>query len=345
MKLFAPLLLSFGLAAATLSGVEEASPAYTAERSLAGTIRIWGPVNMSALARTWAEGFRRVQPGVTVEINLMGSDTAIPGLYSGRADIAFLGRENNITDDNGFFRPMQYKPERFELTTGSLDVPGKSSALVVFVHRDNPLSRLTLAQLDAIFGHERRRGAPKRIRTWGDLGLTGEWAARPINLYGYDAETGTGQFFLNAVLGGSRKMNWENLREFKDLRRPDGSIHSAAEQSLDVLREDRFGLAVSSLRFASPEEKAVALAAGQDGPYFQATRETLVARQYPLARATYVFINRPPGNALEPKVREFLRYIFSREGQADVAVEGDYLPLNQGTLATQRQRLQSTATQ
>jgi ABC-type phosphate transport system substrate-binding protein len=161
MKLFAPLLLSFGLAAATLSGVEEASPAYTAERSLAGTIRIWGPVNMSALARTWAEGFRRVQPGVTVEINLMGSDTAIPGLYSGRADIAFLGRENNITDDNGFFRPMQYKPERFELTTGSLDVPGKSSALVVFVHRDNPLSRLTLAQLDAIFGHERRRRAPE----------------------------------------------------------------------------------------------------------------------------------------------------------------------------------------
>jgi phosphate transport system substrate-binding protein len=333
------ILLSFGLTAATALGAEEA-PAYAAERSLAGTIRIWGPASMSALARNWAEGFRRGQPGVKVEINLMGSDTAIPGLYSGQADIAFLGRENNITDDNGFFRPMQYKPERFELTTGSLDVPGKTSALVVFVHRDNPLARLTLAQLDAIFGHERRRGAAGNIRTWGDLGLTGEWAGRPVNLYGYDAETGTGQYFLKAVLGDSRKMNWENLREFKDLRRPDGSVYPAAEQSLDALRLDRFGLAVSCLRFASPEVKAVALAAGPDGPYFQATRETLIARQYPLARTTYAFINRPPGNALEPKVREFLRYIFSREGQADLVGEGGYLPLNHDTLAAQRQRLQ-----
>lgn len=328
-------LLTTGIPAAQ----ENVPPAYEAARSLAGTIHVWGPANMAALARNWAEGFQRVQPGVKVEFTLLGSDTAIPGLYSGRADIAFLGRENNITDDNGFFRPMQYKPVRFELTTGSLDVPGKTNALVVFVHRDNPLARLTLAQLDALFGHERLRGAPKNIRTWGDLGLTGEWADRPVNLYGYDAETGTGQFFLKAVLGGSRKMNWDNFREFKDLKRPDGSACTSAEQSLDALRQDRYGLAVSSLRYATAETKPVALAAGAAGPYFQATRDTLISRQYPLARTTYAFVNRPPGNALDPKVREFLRYIFSREGQADVVREGGYLPLNDETLAAQRQQL------
>lgn len=333
-------LLGCLLTTGTSVAQENTPPAYEASRSLAGTIHVWGPANMSALARNWAEGFRRVQPGVKVEFTLLGSDTAIPGLYSGRADIAFLGRENNITDDNGFFRPMQYKPVRFELTTGSLDVPGKTNALVVFVHRDNPLARLTLAQLDAVFGHERLRGAPKNIRTWGDLGLTGEWADRPVNLYGYDAETGTGQFFLKAVLGGSRKMNWENFREFKDLKRPDGSVYTSAEQSLDALRQDRYGLAVSCGRYATPEVKAVALAAGPDGPFYAATQETLVARQYPLTRVTYAFINRPPGNALEPRVREFLRYIFSQEGQADIGREGGYLPLNNDTLAAQRQLLQ-----
>lgn len=344
MKLHPQPFLLLGWLGGTLAfghlPAAESAPAFEAARSLAGTIRIWGPANMAALARHWAEGFQRVQPGVKVELNLLGSDTAIPGLYSGRADLAFLGRENNLTDDNGFFRPMQYKPERFELTTGSLDMPGKTNALVVFVHRDNPLAQLTLAQLDAIFGHERRRGAPRNIRTWGDLGLAGEWADRPVNLYGYDAETGTGQFFLKAVLGGSRKMNWENLREFKNLRRPDGSISTAAEQSLDALRPDRFGLAVSSVRFTSPELKAVALAADEAGPYFHATKEALIARQYPLARVTYAFINRPPGSAIDPKVREFLRYIFSREGQADIVREGGYLPLNDDTLAAQRQRLQ-----
>ncbi len=339
MKLPCRLLWPISLLAAVMSAAGEVPP-YEATRSLAGTIRIWGPANMTALARHWAAGFQRVQPGVTVELNLLGSDTAIPGLYSGQADIAFLGRENNITDDNGFFRPMQYKPERFELTTGSLDVPGKTSALVVFVHKDNPLAQLTLAQLDAIFGHEHLRGAPRNLRTWGDLGLTGEWTNKPIRLYGYDVETGTGQFFTKAVLAGSRKLNWENLREFKDERRADGSVYPGAEQSLDALRQDRYGLAVSSLRYATPETKAVALSFVAAGPYYQATRETLIDRQYPLARITYAFINRVPGNALDPKVREFLRYVFSREGQADVAREGGYLPLNVDTLAAQRQRLQ-----
>jgi phosphate transport system substrate-binding protein len=337
--LLRPTLLSVLLLALAPSRAEEAGTAYEAARSLAGTLRVWGPASMSAITKYWAEGFQRLQPGVKVEFQLLGSDTAIPGLYSGAADIALLGRENNITDDNGFSRPMGYPPVRFELTTGSLDVPGKTPALVVFVHRDNPLNQLTLAQLDAIFGHEHRRGLPN-IRTWGELGLTGEWAAQPIRLYGYDLRTGTGLYFLKAVLGNSRKLNWDGLREFKDIRRPDGSVYRAGQQSIDALRRDRYGMAVSCLCFADPEVRDLALAAEAGGPFVRATRDNLVSRRYPLTRTTYAFVDQPPGNGMDPRAREFLRYIYSREGQADIGREGEYLPLKGDVLQAQRRLLE-----
>src|SRR5207248_7716413 len=100
------------------------------------------------------------------------------------------------------------------------------------------------AELDAIAGCERRRGHVP-IRTWGDVGLGGEWAAQPIRIHTYDADTGTGRFFQHAVLGDSRKMNWERITEYKDRPRHDGSVYRAAEQILDALRGDRFGIAVA----------------------------------------------------------------------------------------------------
>jgi phosphate transport system substrate-binding protein len=318
---------------------QESIPPYASARSVAGSLHIWGPAPMSAISGYWSEGFQQVQPGVRVEIKLLGSDTAIPGLYSGQADLALLGRENNITDDNGFLRPMQYPPTRFELMTGSLDVPGKSPALVVFVHRDNPLRQLTLAQLDAVFGHEYRRGLDN-IRNWGDLGLTGEWEKQPIRLFGYGVESGTGQFFTRVVLGNSRKLNWENLQEFMDSRHAGGTIYRAAEQALDALRQERYGMAVSCLCFSTRGVQDLALAVDENKPYVRASRETLQSRQYPLTRTAYVFIDLPPGNPIAPRTKEFLRYIFSREGQADLAREGDYLPLPDKTLAAQRELLE-----
>ena len=153
-------------------------------------------------------------------------------------------------------------------------------------------------------------------------------------------ETGTGQFFLKTVLGGSHQLNWDHLREFKDQVRVDGSVDRAARQSVEALQADRHGLAVGCLGFATPEVKTVALAAEQGGPAYEATRETLMARQYPLTRMTYAFVNQPPGHALEPRVREFLRYVFSREGQADIDRGGGYLPLNGATVLAQRATLE-----
>ena len=222
--------------------------------------------------------------------------------------------------------------------TGSLDVPGKSHALAIFVHKDNPISRMTMAQLAATFGCEHRRGL-ENIRTWGQLGLTGEWKDKPIHLYAYDADTGTGQFFLNKVLAGTWKMNWEHLTEFRDIKNSDGSIHESGRQILDALRKDRFGLAVSCTRYATPAVRPIALAMQEGGPYYLATKKNLIARRYPLTRLTYAFVNRPPGEPIDPKIKEFLRYIFSSQGQEDVLLDGGYLPLSEQSISEQRKKL------
>lgn len=323
--------------ASVLCRAQAVSP-YQASQPITGTIRIWGDDNMSGVASAWEKGFQKFHPQVNFETRLMGTATAMPGIYTGVADLALIGRETNTTDNDGFLHVLQYRPLRFELMTGSLDEPGKAYALAIFVRKDNPLSKLTLTQLDAVFGCEHRRGRDN-IRTWGQLGLAGEWKNKLINLYSYDAETGTGLFFLHAVLADSRKMNWENLKEFKDIRMLSGSTYESGQQIIDALRKDRFGLAVSSVRYANPQVKAISLAARDDGPYFIATMENLISRKYPLTRITYAFVNQQPDKQIDPKVREFLRYIFSLEGQEDIARDHGYLPLSQEAIREQLMKL------
>lgn len=293
---------------------------------------------MSTVIRSWEEGFRKNHPEINFETRLIGTAAAMPALYTGFADLAVMGRESNTTDDNGFLHVLYYAPLRLDLMKGSLDVPGKSPALAIFVHEDNPISKMTTAQLAAIFGCEHRPGS-ENIRTWGQLGLTGEWKDKPIHLYAYDAETGTGQFFLHKVVVGSRKMNWEYLTEFRDIKNSDGSIRESGQQILEALRKDRLGLAVSCTCYATPAVKPIALAMEERGPYYLATRENLIAQKYPLIRLTYAFINRPPGKPTDPKVKEFLRHVFSREGREDVLREGGYLPLSEEAAAEQVRKL------
>jgi phosphate transport system substrate-binding protein len=215
------------------------------------------------------------------------------------------------------------------VANGSVGAPGKSHALAVLFHRDNPLERLTLAQLDAAFGCEHRRGGAS-ARTWGDLGAGGAWAAQPIHLYAYDAESGNGAFFRQVALRGSRKWNWAALTEFTG---PDADRRIVA-----ALARDRFGIAVASPAAATPEVKVVGLAEAAAGPAGTPTRASLIGRTYPLGRVVAAYFNRAPGRPLDPKVAEFLRYVLSREGQEDVAREGDYLPLSP---ATGREQLRS----
>ncbi|HEV2271064.1 MAG TPA: substrate-binding domain-containing protein [Steroidobacteraceae bacterium] len=291
-----------------------------------GVLRVWGPPAMAAVVARWASGFHRLHPGLTVAPRLVGSDTAIPGLYSGRADIALLGRRDDGTDDNGFSRPKGYRFTSFKLMNGSLATPGQSPALAVLVSRDNPLSRLTVGEVRRIASCSCGPDAATAL-TWGELGAKGDWASRPVHLYLMNIDSGTGAYFLRAVMGGSAALDWQRVREFDDTRGVDGSMQTAAAFAAAALRRDPDGIAVSNARYAGAGLKLLAIAARSPGPFVLPSRESIVAGRYPLARGAYAFIDRAPGKAMDPRVQQFLQYVLSPAGQADVRRAGGYLPL------------------
>ncbi|MGH8171209.1 MAG: substrate-binding domain-containing protein, partial [Steroidobacteraceae bacterium] len=291
-----------------------------------GVLRIWGPPAMTAVVERWAAGFHRVHPDVTIEPRLMGSDTAIPGLYSGRADIALLGRRDDETDDNGFSRPKGYRFTRFELMNGSLGTEGQSPALAVLVSSGNPVSRLTVGELRRIAGCSCGPNAADPL-TWGDLGAAGPWASRRVHLYLMDIDSGTGEYFLRAVMAGNAALDWRRVREFHDVHSADGSRQTAAALAAAALRQDPDGIAVSNVRYARAGLKLVAIAARSNGPFILPTRNSIISGTYPLTRGAYAFIDRTPGEPINPMVDQFLQYVLSPAGQAEVGRVGGYLPL------------------
>lgn len=317
-------------------------PAYRPHQTVAGKLRLWGhgsPTNdfMGKLVRSWEEGFSKFHPEVQFENRMYGTASAMGSLYTGVGDLAIMGREIWPYEVTTFEKVFHYPPLGVDITTGSLDIRNMDFALNVFVHKDNPLTKLTMTQVDAVFGNEHRRG-PGNIRTWGELGLSGEWREKPIHVYGFPVHRGFAVFFEDTALLGSHKWNCD-MKEFADVRQPDGSLLDGGKQILDALAQDRYGIAYSNLRYKNAQVKPLALAAADGGPYYEATRESLIERKYPLTRFITTFVNRAPGRPLDPKVKEFLRYILSREGQQAIVSDGNYLPLSEEAVRTQLGKL------
>ncbi len=297
-----------------------------------GVIRIWGHGGRhgdfaGGLVRRWNEAFQRTHPEVRFEVALSGDSAAMGGLYTGAADIALMGREIWPTEIEGFDQGAGGKPLEISVMTGSPDRPNHSTALGIFVHKDNPLARLTLAQVDAVFGADHRRSVGN-MRTWGDLGLTGEWAGHAIDLYGFGIAQDHAQYFERAVMGGSQKWNC-GLREFGN----DGP------RILEALANDPWGMALGSLADAHPLVKALALSAGA-GEFIEPTRDNIAQRRYPLARPVSMVIRRPAGTQVGAALRQYLEFILSREGQRIVAEDGGYLPLPEEMAREERRKLQ-----
>ena len=301
-----------------------------------GVIRVWGNETMTGVMRRWAEGFARHHPGTRIETRMIGGDVAIGALATGKADIALLGREAAPQEVKAFEWIYRYRPTAIEVLNGSLDQPGCSPALAVLVHRSNPLSTLTMAQLDALFNAEPRGGGKETLSSWGQLGLTGDWAGRAIHLYSPDTETGTGVFFRNVALGGTRKLNWDRLTEMEDSAGPGAPPHDAGRKLTALVAFDPIGIAVAPLSAPLPADvHVVALAAREGEAAVLPSREALLARRYPLGRAVRAYVNAAPEKPPDPKmarlldarVAEFLRYVLSPEGQDAAAADGRYLPL------------------
>jgi phosphate transport system substrate-binding protein len=323
--------------------VASAVPRYQPEQTVSGVIRIWGHGSLKIawlqqLISFWEEGFRRYHPGVSIQYEMHGTSSAVPALFTGAGDLAIIGEEIDPAAVAAFERVKHHPPLTIDIMTGSLDVRNFDYAQMFFVHKDNPLARLTLSQLDAVFGGEHLRG-PRNIRTWGELGLAGEWKDKPITPYGWRIDDSFGIFLEQTLLGGSHHWNCA-LREFAHINRPDGTIYDHGQQILDALSRDRYGIAVSNIRYANSEVKPLALGLREEGSFYQASKENLIERRYPLARFIPAVVDRPPGMPVDPKVREFLRYILSREGQEAINRDGRYLPLNVESVARELKKLE-----
>jgi phosphate transport system substrate-binding protein len=309
--------------------VETLSP-YVPQQNVSGVIRLWGHGNsklpwMRHLVEAWERDFTKFHPGISFDYQMHGTSSGIPALFTGVGDIAILGEEILPEASAAFEKVKGYRPLGIEIMTGSVDVRNFDYAQQFFVHKDNPLTHLTLAQLDAVFGAEHRRGV-RNIRTWGELGLKGEWAGKFIVPYGWAIDDSFGAYLQQYLLGGSHRWNCA-LKEFVHIYHADGSVYDHGQQILDALARDRYGIAVSNIRYAGPDVRALALGLRRRGPFYEATQETLVNHRYPLARTIPAVIDRPPGAPIDPKVREFLRYLLSRDGQTAVTEDGRYLPL------------------
>ncbi len=343
--MFLALAVAGAVAAQAASPSAELPAPYQAQGVVHGTIRIWGHGAydrsrdfIGELVRAWERGFRRVQPGVRFENHLVGTAAAIGALYTGRGDLALMGREIWPPEVAAFREVFGYPPTGVDVVTGSFDVRNRDYALVVFVHKSNPLAGLTLAQLDQTFGVERRRGG-HRVRTWGDLGLSGSWRDRPVHLYGLPISRGFARFFEDRVFLGGRL--WRpSLREFADAKGSKGGASDGGQRMLDAMAGDPDAIGYAGLLYHNPDVKPIALARRPGGVYVAPTEDNVLHHRYPLARMITMFFNRPPGAPVDPKLREFLRYVLSRDGQRAVSARGGgYLPMLAPFAADQLQKL------
>src|SRR5258706_10913202 len=251
----------------------------------------------------------------------------------------------------GFVLSLGHSPCEIILATdGFKRGKGKTLAPIAVVHKDHPLRVGTLQQLDGVFGAERTggwkgsawstdaaRGPEGNIRTWGELGLKGEWADKPIHLYGFDATLSNWSDLIQRVVfkGGDK---WNPT--MKEMVRG-GSKAPADAQIVQAVADDKFGIGFNLMRVVEKEArvKPLAIAAADAGPLVAPPNESNYRRTYPLANAVYIYVNRVPGRPISPRVREFLAYILSREGQQDVVADGMYLPLNPEAARIEREKL------
>ncbi len=284
--------------------VDPALPPYTTVTGVTGNLKSVGSDTMNNEMALWAEAFRMFYPDVKIEVEGKGSNTAPPALIEGTAHFGAMSRAMKSKEMDAFESRFGYKP---------LAVRTSLDCIAVFVHRDNPIERLTLQQVDAVFSKNRRGGHDRDIATWGDLGLTGEWQNRPISLYGRNSASGTYGFFKKAAL-------------FKGDYKDDVKEQPGSSAVVQAVASDKFAMGYSGIGYRTADVRVVPLSVDARGEAFDASLSHAYSGDYPLARFLYIYINKTPEQDLDPLRREFMRFVLSREGQGQV-VKAGYIPL------------------
>jgi phosphate transport system substrate-binding protein len=335
-------------------------PRYQPRQKVSGTLRLWGSnyITDGFLAGYWETAFKKYHPDITFDWHMKTTLAAVPSLAFGVSDLG-IGRKVTFAEQELFERFTDRSPIELDIATGSYDVPGWQPGYGVVVHKDNPMAKVTMDQLDGIFGAERAggwegtswrpnraRGPEKNIRTWGQLGLTGEWADQPIHVYGLTLRYHQATEISDAVLKGSDKWN-EHLKIYANFVSKKGALERGMNEDLAA---DKYGIGIIAAPTtnltggaAQPTLKVLPVAASDAGPYVPYTLETLQNRTYPLFDRIYAYTDRQAGKPMDPKVVEFLRFVLSQEGQAEVMRDGKYLPLTAEVAKAQLKKLDDAA--
>ena len=310
----------------------------TNPQELHGVIRIHGTELTQHLIHQWEDAFLKLHPLVRFSDYMLPS--GFSGLCAGTADINVMGHTAWRSDLKAFQESFGYEPFEVMFATGGFNLrKGNTPAPVIFVNKENPIDRLSLSQLDGIFGAQRTggwdgthwstasaRGPEKDIRTWGQLGLTGEWKDKPIHLYGIDATLSNwSELIQRVVFKGGDKWN----PAMNEIVR--GGVEIPADaQIVSSVATDPYGIGFNLMRVVekNPGVKPLAIAAKDEGPFVAPTAESCYQRTYPLVNAVYLYLNRPPGKPLDRRLKEFLKFVLSREGQQIIVEDGMFIPLN-----------------
>ena len=285
-------------------------PDYKAAAGVSGNLKSIGSDTMNNEMTLWAEGFTKFYPNVRPEIEGKGSSTAPPALINGTAHFGPMSRPMKSKEKDDFKKKFGYEPT--SLLT-SIDM------LAVYVHKDNPIKGISLKQIDAIFSRTRKGGHATPIATWGDLGLTGEWEKKPIALYGRNAASGTYGFFKEKALFSGDFKN--------EVKEQPGSA-----TVVQGVASDKYAMGYSGIGYKTADVRVVPLWRENKKEYVPAEAKRAYTGEYPLVRYLYVYVNYHPGEKLDPLRGEFIRYVFSKQGQLDVVREG-YLPVGSAIAA------------
>ncbi len=298
------LIATAAVGAADMVKLDPALPGYEKTSGISGSLSSVGSDTMNNMLTLWGEGFARYYPNVKIQVEGKGSSTAPPALISGTAQLGPMSRAMKNTEIDAFETQFGYKPTQLRTAIDSL---------AVYVNKDNPIPSLSLPQVDAIFSKSRALGYPEPITTWGQLGLTGEWASRHISIYGRNSASGTYGFFKEHVLDNG---------DYKDeVKEQPGSA-----SVVQGITEDLGGIGYSGVGYRTSGVKALPLSTKDGAPAVDPTPENTYAGEYPLSRFLYLYINKNPKKPLDPLVREFVKYVFSKQGQEAVIKDG-YLPV------------------
>ncbi len=331
---FMNLCLAFaacGLSA--LAQAQTAYPEYSPGPKVIGDLRLVAESSAEPLMTLWVEGFKRVQPGMNLIVRSTSPLAAVPMVISGATDLGFPARELWPYEEELFRKLRGYEPFVVLVGIGAHATPGLTPALGVLVHASNPLTRITLDQLDAIYSRARRRGLAQDVVTWGDLGATGDWAARPIHALAHRLPNGIDYFIQKVVTRGADfKKSVTDLPMRRGNLGPDELVAQAVASDPAAIGFGCFGNVI-------PGVHTLAVAESDRGPYYTGTLEEVQTLRYPLVRPIYMVIDRAPGQAIAPLQAQFLRFVLSAPGQQAFAASGGWLPLPAELAAAELARL------